>query len=213
MKNMTNAWLWVLALLVVVGFAGCAKKARPLVPLALDYSVTPQAVTLTEQGTQAYQARQFEQAKQYFSQAVTAAPQSGQAHYNYALTLNALGDVDDARQHFIEAANLAPDRGDVVELAAATMLRRADLEAGLQNTAAATASLDRAAEYFGRAVELGVATDRLAALWSLNARADRDARFAVPAGGLPAAATTPPQRWFFDPVDSLAHAEEVEQPQ
>ena len=108
MKNMTNAWLWVLALLVVVGFAGCAKKARPLVPLALDYSATPQAVTLTEQGTQAYQARQFEQAKQYFSQAVTAAPQSGQAHYNYALTLNALGDVDDARQHFIEAANLAP---------------------------------------------------------------------------------------------------------
>jgi Flp pilus assembly protein TadD len=108
MKNMTNAWLWVLALLVVVGFAGCAKKARPLAPLALDYSATPQAVTLTEQGTQAYQARQFEQAKQYFSQAVTAAPQSGQAHYNYALTLNALGDVDDARQHFIEAANLAP---------------------------------------------------------------------------------------------------------
>lgn len=105
---MMNAWLWVLALLVVVGFAGCAKKARPLVPLALDYSATPQAVTLTEQGTQAYQARQFEQAKQYFSQAVTAAPQSGQAHYNYALTLNALGDVDDARQHFIEAANLAP---------------------------------------------------------------------------------------------------------
>jgi Tfp pilus assembly protein PilF len=98
----------IVALVVVVGLVGCAKKARPLVPLALDRGTTPQAVTLTEQGTQAYQARQFDQAKQYFSQAVTAAPQSGQAHYNYALTLNALGDVDEARQHFIEAANLAP---------------------------------------------------------------------------------------------------------
>ncbi len=103
-----KAWLLILTLFVAVGAAGCVKKARPLVPLALDFGTAPQAVTLTEQGTQAYQARQFEQAKQYFSQAVTAAPQSGQAHYNYALALNALGDVDDARQHFIEAANLAP---------------------------------------------------------------------------------------------------------
>jgi Tfp pilus assembly protein PilF len=108
MRNISNVWSWVLVLVVVVALAGCAKKARPLVPLALDRGTTPQAVTLTEQGTQAYQARQFEQAKQYFSQAVTAAPQSGQAHYNYALTLNALGDVDEARQHFIEAANLSP---------------------------------------------------------------------------------------------------------
>jgi Flp pilus assembly protein TadD len=103
-----KAWTVILALVMVVGVAGCMKKARPLVPLALDRGTTAQAVTLTEQGTQAYQARQFQEAKQYFSQAVTAAPESGQAHYNYALALNALGDADDARQHFIEAANLAP---------------------------------------------------------------------------------------------------------
>ena len=103
-----KTWSLMLALVVILGAVGCAKKVRPLVPLALDYGTTPQAVTFNEQGTQAYQARQFEQAKQYFSQAVTAAPQSGQAHYNYALSLNALGDVDEARQHFIEAANLAP---------------------------------------------------------------------------------------------------------
>ncbi|HTL61287.1 MAG TPA: tetratricopeptide repeat protein [Nitrospira sp.] len=105
---MMKAWSLVLMLLVVVAVAGCAKKAKPLVPLALDRASAPQAVALNEQGTQAYQARQFEAAKQYFSQAVTADPQSGQAHYNYALALNALGDVDVARQHFIEAANLAP---------------------------------------------------------------------------------------------------------
>ena len=107
-----KAWSLVMVLLVIISFSGCMKKSKPLVPLALERSSIPQAVTLTEQGTQAYQAHQFQEAKQYFSQAVTVAPQSGQAHYNYALVLNALGDVDDARQHFIEAANLAP--GDKV---------------------------------------------------------------------------------------------------
>jgi Flp pilus assembly protein TadD len=97
------------ALLLTVGMIACAKpKAKPLVPLALDAGNKPQAIALTEQGTQAYQARQFEEAKTYFSQAMALAPQSGQAHYNYALALNALGDTETARQQFLEAANLAP---------------------------------------------------------------------------------------------------------
>ena len=98
-------------LLLLVGLAACSSKpkAKPLVPLALlDGGIKPQAITLTEQGTQAYQAKQFEEAKKYFEQAVAAAPQSGQAQYNYALALNALGDSEAARQHFLEAANLAP---------------------------------------------------------------------------------------------------------
>lgn len=99
--------------LLCVGAGACAKpKAKPLVPLALEAGVKPQAVALTEQGTQAYQARQFDEAKNYFSQAVAVAPQSGPAHYNYALALNALGETELARQQFLDAANLAP--GDKV---------------------------------------------------------------------------------------------------
>lgn len=101
----------LVATLLFVGAVACSSKpkAKPLVPLALmDGGVKPQAITLTEQGTQAYQAKQFEDAKKYFEQAVSAAPQSGQAHYNYALALNALGEAEAARQHFLEAANLAP---------------------------------------------------------------------------------------------------------
>jgi tetratricopeptide (TPR) repeat protein len=101
------------AVLMLVGAVACFKsKGKPLVPLALEPGVKPQVVTLTEQGTQAYQAKQFDDAKKYFSQAVAAAPQSGPAHYNYALALNAMGDQEQARQQFIEAANLAP--GDKV---------------------------------------------------------------------------------------------------
>ena len=100
-------------ILLLVGAVACSwSKAKPLVPLALEPGVKAQAVTLTEQGTQAYQARQFDDAKNYFSQAVAAAPQSGPAHYNYALALNALGDTEHARPEFMEAANLAP--GDQV---------------------------------------------------------------------------------------------------
>ena len=98
---------------LLVGAVACSTgKTKPLVPLALESGMKPQAVALTEQGTQAYQAKEFEEAKNYFSQAVAVAPQSGPAHYNYALALNALGDSEQARQQFMEAANYAP--GDKV---------------------------------------------------------------------------------------------------
>ncbi len=100
-----------LILLIMVTGAACSSKpkVKPLVPLALvDGGVKPQAIAYTEQGTQAYQAKQFEEAKSLFGKAMEAAPQSGQAHYNSALALNALGDSETARQHFLEAANLAP---------------------------------------------------------------------------------------------------------
>jgi tetratricopeptide (TPR) repeat protein len=95
--------------LVLVSMAACAAKRAPRVPLPLaEADARPQAVTWTEQGAQAYQAKQFEDAKKYFEQAVAVVPESGQAHYNYALALNALGNAENARQHFLEAANLAP---------------------------------------------------------------------------------------------------------
>ena len=100
-------------ILLFLGAVACSKSiAKPLVPLALEPGVKSQAVAQTEQGTQAYQAKQFDEAKSYFSQAVAIAPQSGPAHYNYALALYALGDTEQARQQFMEAANLAP--GDKV---------------------------------------------------------------------------------------------------
>ncbi len=100
-------------ILLLVGAVACSKgRGKPLVPLALESGLKPQVITLTEQGTQAYQTKQFDDAKNYFSQAVAEAPQSGPAHYNYALALNNVGDTDLARQQFMEAANLAP--GDKV---------------------------------------------------------------------------------------------------
>lgn len=95
--------------LLLVSAAACSKnKAKPLVPLALESGASSQAVSVNEQGIQAYRARAFEEARSYFSQTVAAAPQSGPAHYNYALALNALGETEAARKQFLEAADYAP---------------------------------------------------------------------------------------------------------
>ncbi len=100
----------LMAALLIVGVTACAgkPKAKPLVPLVLTTGATPQALTLTEQGTKAYQRGQFAEAKTAFAQAVAAAPESGQAHYNLAISLNKLGEAEESHKHFIEAANFAP---------------------------------------------------------------------------------------------------------
>src|SRR6186997_1989893 len=108
MKKTIHPLAILAIMLVLVGLTACSQKRKPLVPLALDGEVKSQATALTEQGTQAYQAQQYEDAKRYFEQAIAEVPQSGPAHYNYALALNALGDSEVARQHFLEAANLSP---------------------------------------------------------------------------------------------------------
>ena len=107
-------WIMVpLSVFVLVTTVSCAKsKPKPLVPLKLGTGATLEAQSLTQRGTEAYQAKQFAEAKSYFDQAVRAAPDSGPAHYNLALALNAVGETEQAHQQFIEAANLAP--GDKV---------------------------------------------------------------------------------------------------
>ncbi len=104
---------WMALCLLVLSVSACTHaKPKPLVPLELTYGTKADAIALNTQGAQAFQAGQMAEAKNLFGQAVKAAPDSGQAHYNYALALNALGQTDQARQEFIEAANLAP--GDKV---------------------------------------------------------------------------------------------------
>ncbi len=84
------------------------EKSKARAPLSLGMSVPTAAVQATEQGSRAYQSRQYDEAKTSFEKAVAAAPDSGEAHYNLGLALFAMGDNDTAREHFIEAANLAP---------------------------------------------------------------------------------------------------------
>ena len=104
---------WIALVAVVLSCSACAhEKPKPLVPLELAYGAKADANALNNQGRQAFLAGQMAEAKDFFGQVIKIAPDSGQAHYNYGLTLNALGQTDQARQEFVEAANLAP--GDKV---------------------------------------------------------------------------------------------------
>ena len=105
--------VWIALSVLVLSVGACShSKPKPLVPLGLAFGARAEMIALNNQATQAFLAGQMAEAKNLFAQVLAAAPDSGQAHYNYALTLNALGQTDQARQEFITAANLAP--GDKV---------------------------------------------------------------------------------------------------
>ena len=104
----------ILLITALAWMPGCARtpKPKPRVPLAVKSTVPPISAEHNAQGAEAYQNKQFQEAKTHFQQAVAGAPDSAEAHYNLGLALLALEESDQAREQFIEAANLAP--GDKV---------------------------------------------------------------------------------------------------
>ena len=96
----------MLALLPVWSLSACASESKVKVrePLTLSPSVPPTAQQYTSQGSSAYLTGQYDQAKSLFAQAVSAAPNSGEARYNLGLALFKLGDTEAAREQFIQAA-------------------------------------------------------------------------------------------------------------
>ena len=104
----------LLAATVMVGLYACATPDKPFtrLPLKLKPGVSASALDHNDQGTRAYLARRYEDAKTQFEQAVAEAPDSAEAHYNLGLALFSSGQGQESREHFIRAANLAP--GDKV---------------------------------------------------------------------------------------------------
>jgi tetratricopeptide (TPR) repeat protein len=103
--------MMVLGLLLAWGLSACAgdsKKIKVREPLALSPSAAPNAQQYTSQGSSAYLAGRYDEAKSLFTQAASAAPNSGEAHYNLGLALFKLGDSDAAREQFFQAGVLAP---------------------------------------------------------------------------------------------------------
>ncbi len=68
----------------------------------------PEAMKAVEEGNQLYFTGQFRLAQAQYEEAVRVQPTMAEAHYNLALTLDRLGDREQAKPHYMEAANLAP---------------------------------------------------------------------------------------------------------
>ena len=101
----------VFAVLLAGGLSACTRDAHVVKvrePLGLPSSAAPRAQQYVTQGSSAYLAGRYDEAKTLFTRAVSEAPNSGEAHYNLGLALFKLGETDAAKEHFIQAANLAP---------------------------------------------------------------------------------------------------------
>ncbi len=100
---------WKAGLLLVSLLAGgCATGPPPELTLRPPSGTAPQAVTLMEEGNRLFAAGQWEPSKQRYEAAIKVQPSLAEAHYNLALSLERLGNRDEARKHYLEAANLAP---------------------------------------------------------------------------------------------------------
>lgn len=110
MNNRRISVITMLAVLLVSGLSACASesKVKAREPLMLSPNLAPTAQQHTSQGSSAYVAGRYDEAKSHFAQAVSVAPNSGEARYNLGLALFKLGDTDAAREQFIQAANLSP---------------------------------------------------------------------------------------------------------
>ena len=89
---------------------GCASEpaANAQPTLRAPSGTSPTALAALNEGNQRFAEGRWGAAKVLFEQASKAQPDLAEAHYNLALTLERLGEPEQARRHHIEAANLAP---------------------------------------------------------------------------------------------------------
>ena len=101
-------------LLIVVSWIflimGCASDQAPVQQptLRAPSGTSPNALAALNEGNQRFAEGRWGAAKVLYEKASKAQPDLAEAHYNLALALERLGELEQARQHYIEAANLAP---------------------------------------------------------------------------------------------------------
>jgi Flp pilus assembly protein TadD len=100
----------MLLIVVLAGMligSGCQSAPKRMI-LPAPAGTNAAAARHNDEGLQAYQQQQWEQAKHHFRAAIQSAPGFAEAHYNLGMALYKLNVFQEGDGHFIEAANLAP---------------------------------------------------------------------------------------------------------
>lgn len=100
----------LMMIMVLVGVfigTGCQSTPKPMV-LPAPVGTDAWGSRHNDEGIQAYQQQQWENAKQHVDAAIAASPEFAEAHYNLGITLYWLKAMQEGDAHFIKAANLAP---------------------------------------------------------------------------------------------------------
>jgi Tfp pilus assembly protein PilF len=106
---------------VLVSFMSCessqtgggSKKAGTSADAPLFAPASTAARADNDEGVGHYQQGHWDVAKKHFMEAAKADPQSAEAHYNLALTLDKSGDHKGATEHFMKAHDLGKDNAEI----------------------------------------------------------------------------------------------------
>ena len=105
----TRCILWAIGLVMFALAPGCMKHGHHHEPtLSALSGAKPAAVRAMEEGNRLFAAHQWAAAKKEYKAAIRIQPFLAEAHYNLALTLNQLGNRDEARSHYLQAIDLEP---------------------------------------------------------------------------------------------------------
>ena len=99
-----------LMLVLLCGLAGgCASpaKVQPTI-LVSPADTSAKAATAMAEGDRLFRSSDWAGAAQAYHTAVTLQPTLAEAHYNWAVSLDRMGNKAEAKTHYLEAANLAP---------------------------------------------------------------------------------------------------------
>ena len=97
-------------LLASMVFVWSCTTSKPIKPptLTAPFGTKPTALAAMQEGDRLFASGRWGAAKDQYESALKAQPDLAEAHYNLALTLDRMGNRQEARPHYMEAANLAP---------------------------------------------------------------------------------------------------------
>lgn len=93
-------------IMATVACSGLTQKPPPT--LQAPVGSNPSAARAVQEGNRLFAMEQWGAAQNHYAQAIQTQPDLAEAHYNLALTLEKLGNTQQAHDHYIQAANLAP---------------------------------------------------------------------------------------------------------
>lgn len=99
-----------LALVLLCGLAGgCVSPAKiPVTILAMPSDTSTKAIAAMTEGERLFRLSDWAGAAQAYQAAASQQPTLAEAHYNWAVSLDRMGNKAEAKKHYLEAANLAP---------------------------------------------------------------------------------------------------------
>ena len=92
----------------VVACSGLTSTSPPPPTLQAPVGSNPGAVMAMREGNRMFAMGQWGAARSQYEYAIQTQSDLAEAHYNLALTLEKLGNTQQAHDHYIQAANLAP---------------------------------------------------------------------------------------------------------